>query len=730
MQLRVTRTKRHGQTFEYAQLVESYRRKSDGMPTHRIIASLGALPPLEIENLRAAIQAGREGKKVALARPATKVALPSILANLRYLDAAVLLALWDEWNLTDLLNELLPLGSAAVAPASVVAALTLQRGLDPGSKLYATRWFPKTALPELLGVSPKAFNNTRVHRVLDELDAAGSALMAKLPRRYEQRDGAFVSLFLDTTDTWFVGQGPDLAAPGKTKEGLIQQKIGIALLCNERGYPLRWEVVSGASADCTIMTRMLRSVAGLSWLGQAPVVCDRAMGHTAQLVDMDQSGLRFLTALTVSEMGAYAQGLPWLALADLHPAPSDDPRQQEAVAKQAATAAQAAGMAVVDDDLLVMDLGVVEREVEATHGQAARVSEGSAQDALRLAREADEGVASGRYSSFAAASRALGMSKSLLSKYRQLRSLPEDVQREILEGKAEGCALAHLIQIAGQPETERQREGFGALQRATACRGLEPKVALSDPPAAEPRQAHCLKVRVAAYFNPLRFVEQRMRAQRHLREIADFVAQLNASLASPRSKRTQVSVAAVVDQKLRRYDLVEAFAIKISEQEVAGRRRYAVAVELDESEWALRRRYDGFTVLVAHPELPLAAVELCQLYRAKDVVEKDFQAIKSLIELRPVRHRTDGKVRAHVTICMLALLLERTLGHKLKGRYTADAALEVLEGCRLNRCAAGAESKAAHLLTQPTHEQRKILRTLGLERLGDQDEVGDRLTPR
>jgi len=47
--------------------------------------------------------------------------------------------------------------------------------------------------------------------------------------------------------------------------------------------------------------------------------------------------------------------------------------------------------------------------------------------------------------------------------------------------------------------------------------------------------------------------------------------------------------------------------------------------------------------------------ELCRTYRAKDAVETDFQVIKSLIKLRPVRHRTDAKVRAHVTLCMLAL---------------------------------------------------------------------------
>lgn len=66
-------------------------------------------------------------------------------------------------------------------------------------------------------------------------------------------------------------------------------------------------------------------------------------------------------------------------------------------------------------------------------------------------------------------------------------------------------------------------------------------------------------------------------------------------------------------------------------------------------------------VLTAHPDVPGTASDLIDMYFEKDVVEKDFQTIKSAVELRPVHHQTDIKLRAHVTICMLALLLQRIL---------------------------------------------------------------------
>jgi len=163
----------------------------------------------------------------------------------------------------------------------VIAALTLQRCVDPGSKLYAEQWFPTTALPELLGVDPTRFNNARLHRVLEQLDEATPELMRRLARHTHGR-GEFATLFLDVTDARFTGNGPDMAEKAKTKEGIVERKIGIVLLCNEHGYPLRWSVIPGRRADSVAMHDVFEDIRGLDWLGNTPVVCDRAMGTSAK----------------------------------------------------------------------------------------------------------------------------------------------------------------------------------------------------------------------------------------------------------------------------------------------------------------------------------------------------------------------------------------------------------------------------------------------------------------
>ena len=730
MQVRVSRTKRKGITYEYAQLVESYRRESDGMPVHRVIASLGALSPLEVENLRISLQASREKKRVLVARKAKSSALPKISANLRYLDLAVLLELWEQGGLAGLLTEILPEGGGEVPAAKVVAALALQRCLEPGSKLSATRWFPGTSMPELIGVAPDSFNNTRIHRVLDDLDNAHASLMAKLPRHLAERDGAFVSLFLDTTDTWFVGSGPPLAASGKTKEGLVQQKIGIALLCSEKGYPLRWETVCGSSADCTVMGNMFRAITRLNWVGDAPVICDRAMGHTAQIVEMDQSGLRYLTALTAAEMCEYAQTLPHQALAKLWPGTSGGPGELERVAEEATVALVAAGMSRADADLLFVDCGTVEREVEPAAAQSAdRAPTNSGLQALRLAQQALESVSNNVHSSYAAAARALGISKSLLNKYRGLLALTQEVQRELADNERKPLPVAELLRVAGLANAELQREAVALLLSNTPTLTERPRPA-SQAPAPEVHSERKLKVRVVAYFNPQLFADKRLRAQRHLDDIRAFINDLNRKLQGPGGRRTKLSALAAVDRKLRSYSLIDAFEVVVDERELAGRTVLQVTATLNQTKWALRRRTDGFTVLVAHPALAHEPLALCRLYRDKDVVEKDFQVIKSVVELRPVRHRTDAKVRAHVTICMLALLLERTLQQRLAGHGSAQAALETLRACHLNRFVPSTDGASAYALTELTQEQQRLLDVLRMRHLAAQDDVVDRLSPR
>jgi hypothetical protein len=481
---------------------------------------------------------------------------------------------------------------------------------------------------------------------------------------------------------------------------------------------LRWEVVPGTAPDNKTMLGMLEAIAGLSWVGTAPVVCDRAMGATATIAAMTRLPLRFLTALTTSEFPNYAGArLPTEPLADLRPASSCDAK----IEKQATELVVAAGMERVDDKLFVMELGTVTRVLDAAMPTAPNRSN---VEALQLCRRMLELVKNGEARTFNEAGRKLGLGESLASRYRRLHRLTEELQQEILAGRGEAHAIEELLAI-GQLPAEAQRARWDAL---LVARRRPKRIVRTERPSSSSDAVSSFKVRVVAYFNQERFVEKRYRATAELDEIRAFVADLNERLLRSRRRRSRASVEAEVERKLHAYQLVEAFDVKVDERVTGVIAHYVVEVTLDEKNWQRRRRYDGFTLLVGHPDLSESAGELCRLYRAKDVVEKDFHIIKSVVELRPVRHHSDSKVRAHVTLCMLALLLERSLGHRTRARCSAEAALRLLETCRLNQLATG--DTHVYALTRPTTDQHALLRLLGMARLADAEEVAERLRPR
>lgn len=275
-----------------------------------MLSSLGQLSELEIENLRTALAASRGGSHVVVRGPgASEAPAGFVEANLRYLDLSVLLDVWHEWGLDSLLEQLSAASKTEVALPDMVASLVLHRVVDPGSRLHAQRWFPTTALPEMTGVRCAQFNNSRIHRVLSELEHMDEPLQERLAAGGHGCQ-AFTALILYVSDVWFVGQGPDLAQKGKTKEGMIRRRIGIVLLVNELGYPLRWAVVPGNSHDAHGMQQMIDGVAECGWGRNVPLSCDRITGRRSSLSRLAGSGLHFVTAVPSVEFEPYTSQVP------------------------------------------------------------------------------------------------------------------------------------------------------------------------------------------------------------------------------------------------------------------------------------------------------------------------------------------------------------------------------------------------------------------------------------
>ena len=94
---------------------------------------------------------------------------------------------------------------------------------------------------------------------------------------------------------------------------------------------------------------------------------------------------------------------------------------------------------------------------------------------------------------------------------------------------------------------------------------------------------------------------------------------------------------------------------------------------------------DGLFVLRTNRE-DLSIAEVVSAYKTLARAESAFKELKDFIELRPMRHWTEKRVRAHIFICVLAYLIETCIEIKLKEKgleMTARKALDILSEIKL-----------------------------------------------
>ena len=130
---------------------------------------------------------------------------------------------------------------------------------------------------------------------------------------------------------------------------------------------------------------------------------------------------------------------------------------------------------------------------------------------------------------------------------------------------------------------------------------------------------------------------------------------------------------------------------------------------LDRAKITAEARLDG-KYLLSTSDPDLSAEDVALGYKNLLEAERGFRDLKSTIELRPVFHRLEPRVRAHVLLCWLALLLIR-VAERRTGMTWQRIATEL---GRLHAITLTGPAGTVIQTTEPTTAQLGILRTSGL----------------
>lgn len=323
MYLRRTKGRRVSESGSYWALVESYRTERG--PRQRTVAYLGDVAAeLRAGMHHAAEGRGPDGQGVLFdGMPAQWVEVDASRVRVERCRAFggpwLGLHLLKLLGLPEKLSALLPVGREEIAWAVMAEILVLCRWCEPSSELsIAERFYERSALEDLLGVTEEKVNDDRLYRAMDQLLAQKGALEEHLRERLGELFGVAYDLLLyDMTSTYFEGEclGNPQAQRGYSRDHRPECKqVCIGLVVSRCGMPLGYEVFEGNRADVTTVETMVGRIESRYGKADRIWVMDRGMISEETLEFLRSEGRRYIVGTPRTELRSFERELlegPW-----------------------------------------------------------------------------------------------------------------------------------------------------------------------------------------------------------------------------------------------------------------------------------------------------------------------------------------------------------------------------------------------------------------------------------
>src|SRR3981189_291607 len=196
---------------------------------------------------------------------------------------------------------------ADVPWSRVAAVLAINRLCAPGSELaIEERWYPSTALDDLLGIEEGKINDTRLYRCLDQILPHKTKLEGHLKERYGSLFGAeFDVLLYDLTSTYVEGAAEDnpMMRRGYSRDHRPDcEQMVIALIVNSEGFPFSYETFDGNRADVSTVETILRMVERKYGKARRIWIFDRGIVSEENLAAIRKRGGQYLVGTPRRQM--------------------------------------------------------------------------------------------------------------------------------------------------------------------------------------------------------------------------------------------------------------------------------------------------------------------------------------------------------------------------------------------------------------------------------------------
>jgi transposase len=222
--------------------------------------------------------------------------------------------LWRMLGLDEVLDQAIEPGREDVSWGTMAAVLTIARFCEPASELHiADTWYRRTALEELLNVTPEQVHTDRLYKALDQLLPHKETLEKHLRQRLGELFELKCDLLLyDVTSTYFEGEmeGCSLAKRGYSRDSRPDRpQVCIGLVVTEEGFPLGYEVFAGNTHDSTTVKKIVEALEKKYGSLARVWVLDRGMVSAANLKYLRERGSQYIVGTPKALLREFEQHL-------------------------------------------------------------------------------------------------------------------------------------------------------------------------------------------------------------------------------------------------------------------------------------------------------------------------------------------------------------------------------------------------------------------------------------
>ncbi len=273
-------------------IAESYREGKK--VKKRTIWSIGKLTDRQADQIRLILKVVQSEDEVV-----TRLKDIVVKDSKAYLDIALVNELWNYWQLDQAFD--FEISDSPLSTPLMAKILTINRCTDPCSHYSVPKWAKQNALAKVLNMDLSGLNDDKIYYELDKIHENHFSIENYLFKQtYLKHSGSYQYINYDLTTSYFVGYKCKLSAFGKGKaECRGRRQVLLGVLINDEGYPFKWDVFPGNTAEVKTLKRNINACKTRFKLSGANVtlVFDRGIISDDNAQMIEDANMKYISAL-------------------------------------------------------------------------------------------------------------------------------------------------------------------------------------------------------------------------------------------------------------------------------------------------------------------------------------------------------------------------------------------------------------------------------------------------